>query len=140
MPFGAAFAVNNLGVTMERLPIIYMITGIVSIIGGPIIGKYADRIGKMRLFVLGSVLSMVLVIYYTQLGVTPLWFLILINAILFLGITSRMISSQALTTAIPDPADRGAFMGVNTSVAQISGWARFWLGWHHCFSVSFWSS
>jgi predicted MFS family arabinose efflux permease len=121
MPFGAAFAVNNLGVTMEQLPIIYMITGIVSMIGGPIIGKYADRIGKMRLFVLGSVLSMVLVIYYTQLGVTPLWVLILINAILFLGITSRMISSQALTTAIPDPADRGAFMGVNASVAQISG-------------------
>jgi predicted MFS family arabinose efflux permease len=121
MPFGAAFAVNNLGVTMEELPIIYMVTGVVSMIGGPIIGRYADRIGKMKLFFLGSVLSMILVVYYTQLGISPLWFLIGLNAVLFLGITSRMISSQALTTAIPDPADRGAFMGVNSSVAQISG-------------------
>ncbi|MBK8501073.1 MAG: MFS transporter [Saprospiraceae bacterium] len=121
MPFGAAFAVNNLGVTMEELPIIYIVTGVVSMIGGPIIGRYADRIGKMKLFIFGSVLSMILVVYYTQLGISPLWFLIVLNAILFLGITSRMISSQALMTAIPDPTDRGAFMGVNSSVAQISG-------------------
>lgn len=121
MPFGAAFAVNNLGVTMEQLPIIYMVTGIVSMIGGPFIGKLTDRIGKMPMFVVGSLLSLVLVVYYTQLGVTPLWMLIVINSILFLGITSRMISSSALTTAIPEPADRGAFMGVNSSVAQVSG-------------------
>jgi hypothetical protein len=32
-----------------------------------------------------------------------------------------MISSSALMTAVPDPRDRGAFMGVNASVQQISG-------------------
>lgn len=121
MPFGAAFAVNNLGVTLEELPLVYMITGIVSMVGGPIIGQFSDRIGKMRMFVIGSLLSLVLVVYYTNLGVTPLWFLIVLNSVLFLGITSRMIASSALITAVPDPPDRGAFMGVNSSVAQISG-------------------
>lgn len=121
MPFGAAFAVNNLGITLEQLPIIYLITGIVSMIGGPFIGKLSDQIGKMKMFVIGSLLSLVLVVYYTNLGVTPLWFLIVLNSVLFLGITSRMISSSALMTAVPDPADRGAFMGVNASVAQVSG-------------------
>ncbi|MCB0668750.1 MAG: MFS transporter [Saprospiraceae bacterium] len=121
MPFGAAFSVNNLGVTMEELPIIYMITGIVSMMGGPVLGKITDRVGKMKMFVFGSTLSLILVVYYTRLGITPLWFLIVLNAVLFLGITSRMIASQALMTAVPDPADRGAFMGVNASVAQISG-------------------
>lgn len=121
MPFGAAFSVNNLGVTLEELPIIYMVTGIVSMIGGPFIGRLSDKIGKMKMFVIGSLLSLVLVVYYTNLGITPLWFLIVLNAVLFLGITSRMISSSALMTAVPDPADRGAFMGVNSSVAQISG-------------------
>lgn len=121
MPFGAAFAVYNLGVTMEELPVIYVVTGIVSMVGGPVIGRFADRIGKMKMFVFGSLLAMILVIYYTRLGVTPLWYLIVLNAVLFLGITSRMISSQALLTAIPEPADRGAFMGINASVSQISG-------------------
>ncbi|MEZ4960383.1 MAG: MFS transporter [Saprospiraceae bacterium] len=121
MPFGAAFAVNNLGVTMEQLPLIYVATGVVSMIGGPFIGKLSDKIGKMKMFVIGTCLALVLVVYYTNLGVTPLWFLIVLNAVLFLGITSRMISSSALITAVPEPADRGAFMGVNSSVAQISG-------------------
>nr|HMQ60379.1 hypothetical protein [Flavilitoribacter sp.] len=71
--------------------------------------------------VAGSVLSIVLVLIYTNLDVTPLWILILLNSVLFIGITSRMISSSALMTAVPEPADRGAFMGVNSSLAQISG-------------------
>ncbi|MCB0686136.1 MAG: MFS transporter [Saprospiraceae bacterium] len=121
MPFGAAFAVNNLGVTMEELPIIYMVTGIVNMLAGPILGRITDKVGKMKMFIFGSVLAMSLVLYYTRLGVTPLWFLIILNAVLFLGITSRMISSQALMTAVPDASDRGAFMGVNASVQQISG-------------------
>lgn len=121
MPFGAAFSVNNLGITLAELPLVYMITGVVTMIGGPFLGKLTDKIGKMQMFVIGSTLSLALVLYYTNLGITPLWFLIALNAVLFLGITSRMIASSALTTAIPEPADRGAFMGVNASVAQISG-------------------
>ncbi|MNR43720.1 Major Facilitator Superfamily protein [compost metagenome] len=37
------------------------------------------------------------------------------------GIMSRMIPSQALTSAIPEPADRGAFMSINASLQQIAG-------------------
>ena len=36
-------------------------------------------------------------------------------------ITARMISSSALLTAIPEPQDRGAFLGINSSVQQIAG-------------------
>jgi MFS family permease len=55
------------------------------------------------------------------LGITPLWELITLNVILFVGISSRMISSSALLTAVPDAKDRGAFMSVNASTQQISG-------------------
>ncbi|MBI5916060.1 MAG: MFS transporter [Bacteroidetes bacterium] len=121
MPFGAAFTVNNLGIVIEKLPLIYLITGLVSMMAGPLIGKLTDQIGKMRVFLFGSLLSIALVLTYTNLGITPLWLVIVINSVLFIGITSRMISSSALTTAVPEPADRGAFMGINSSVAQISG-------------------
>lgn len=121
MPFGSAFAVHNLGLTLDQLPVIYMVTGICAMIAGPLIGRLSDRMGKYNLFVAGTVLTILLVIVYTNLGVTPLWAVITLNTILFVGITSRMISSSALMTAVPEPADRGAFMGVNSSVAQISG-------------------
>ena len=34
---------------------------------------------------------------------------------------SRMIPSSALTSAIPEAADRGAFMSINSSLQQIAG-------------------
>lgn len=121
MPFGSAFAVHNLGLTLEQLPMVYMVTGIFSMITGPLIGQMSDKLGKYPVFVAGSVLSMILVVVYTNWGVTPVWTVIALNTVLFVGITSRMVSSSALMSAVPDPADRGAFMGVNSSVAQVSG-------------------
>jgi predicted MFS family arabinose efflux permease len=121
MPFGSTFGINNLGLTMKQLPIIYMITGVVTIITGPFVGKLSDKIGKYQIFMAGSVLGMIMVVIYCNLGVTPLWILIVINSLLFVGISSRMISSSALFTAIPEPQDRGAFMGINSSIAQLAG-------------------
>ncbi len=121
MPFGSAFGVHNLGIPMEKLPMLYMITGICSMIAGPLVGKFSDVIGKYRMFVIGSVLGIVIVLIYCNLGITPLWQVILLNVILFIAISSRMISSSALMTAVPEPKDRGAFMSVNSSVQQLSG-------------------
>ncbi len=121
MPFGSAFSVNNLGISLDDLPMLYMITGFASMVAGPVIGKYSDQIGKYKTFVVGSLVSMITVVIYCNLGVTPLLTIILLNVVMFIGISSRMISASALMTAIPEGADRGAFMGVNSSVQQISG-------------------
>jgi predicted MFS family arabinose efflux permease len=121
MPFGSAFSINNLGITMEQLPVLYGITGLFSIITGPLLGKASDKIGKYQMFVIGSIVSITMVLIYTNLGITPLWILIALNIVLFVGISSRMISASALMTAIPAPQDRGAFMSINASVQQIAG-------------------
>ena len=121
MPFGSAFGINNLGLTMAQLPLLYMITGIFTLGIGPLAGKLSDKIGKYRMFVIGSVISIVMVLIYCNLGITPLWVVICINVVMFAGIMARIIPSSALLTAIPDPQDRGAFMGINSSIQQISG-------------------
>jgi predicted MFS family arabinose efflux permease len=121
MPFGSAFSIHNLHLTMEQLPLLYGITGVFSIIFGPLIGKFSDKIGKFKTFFIGTIISMLMVLIYTNLGVTPLWTVIILNVILFVGISSRMISSSALMTAIPSPQDRGAFMSINSAIQQISG-------------------
>jgi len=121
MPFGSAFGIFNLGLTLEQLPILYAVTGIFSIAFGPLIGKLSDKIGKYKIFVAGSLISMLMVSIYTNLGITPLWIVIALNVLLFVGISSRMISSSALMTAVPEPQDRGAFMSINSSVQQIAG-------------------
>lgn len=121
MPFSSAFTTHNLGITLEDLPIVYGVTGIFSIIFGPIIGKLSDRVGKYPVFFTGSIISMIMVFVYTNMSVSALWLVVLVNVILFIGISSRMISSSALITGVPDVKDRGAFMSINSSIQQISG-------------------
>lgn len=121
MPFGSAFSVHNLGVKLEDLPLVYMVTGIVSILGGPLMGRLSDWIGKYKMFVVASLFAAVVIIYYTKMEITPLPTVIFINSILFVFVAARMISANALTSAVPDLHDRGAFMAISSSVQQISG-------------------
>jgi predicted MFS family arabinose efflux permease len=121
MPFGSAFSVYNLGIPLEKLPMIYMATGIATIAAGPLLGRVSDRAGKYPTFVCGSALATVIVLYYTQLGVTPIRVVIALNIVLFTAITARMVSSQALASAIPEPEDRGAYMAISSSLQQLAG-------------------
>jgi predicted MFS family arabinose efflux permease len=121
MPFGSAFTVNNMGIPLTKLPIIYGATGLVTLFAGPLLGKVADTIGKYKLFVIGTVVGAAVVAAYCNLGMTPLVIVVGINAVLFIAITSRMISAQALISAVPDLADRGAFMSINAAVQQFAG-------------------
>ena len=121
MPFSTAFLVNNVLVPETHLSEIFFITGIVSIFTGPFLGKLADKYGKYRLFVFGSILSIIMVMIYTHLGPNPVWVVILTNIVLYTGISSRMISSSALISGVPDMKDRGAYMGINSSIQQVSG-------------------
>ncbi|MFI5142122.1 MAG: MFS transporter, partial [Bacteroidia bacterium] len=57
MPFGSAFSINNLGLTQEQLPTLYFITGIFSMIFGPLSGKLSDKIGKYNMFIIGTGLT-----------------------------------------------------------------------------------
>lgn len=121
MPFGSAFSVNNLGISLEQLPVVYMATGLSSIIAGPMIGRLADKLGKFKVFLGGSILSIVMILIYTRLGPSTVATLIIVSIIMFVGISARMISCQALMSAVPEPHSRGSFMSVSSSIQQVAG-------------------
>jgi predicted MFS family arabinose efflux permease len=113
--------VHNLGIDIEQLPTIYLVSGLFSIVTGPLVGKASDAFGKYPTFVFGSVVSVIMVLIYTHLGHVSLATAILVNVLMFVGIFSRMIPSQALMSAIPDPDQRGSFSAVSASLQQLSG-------------------
>lgn len=121
LPFMSAYSVHNLGIDLKDLPMVYMVTGGCSILAGPYIGRLSDRFGKFKTFLFGVVLTIVMVLIYTNLGVTPLHWVILINVFLYIGVSSRIISAGAMMSALPRAADRGAFMSISSSIQQISG-------------------
>ena len=121
MPFSSAFTVNNLGISLESLPIVYLVTGISTIFVGPLVGQAADAFGKLRVFYIGTVIMIVMVLIYTHLGVSSLAVVTVINVVLFVGIFSRMIPFQALMSQVPALTQRGSFNAINASVSQLAG-------------------
>jgi MFS family permease len=98
-----------------------MITGAVSIVTGPLIGWAGDAFGKLRVFAFGCAVTIVMVVIYTHLGKVGLAMLVFVTVLLQVGIFSRMISSSALTSALPAPGDRGSYMSISSSLQQAAG-------------------
>ncbi len=121
MPFGSAFAINNLHVTAKQLPLLFMVSGLGSLVIMPLVGKLSDKVDKFKLFAVASLYMMMMVVIYTNLKPIPLGFIMALNVLMMAGILSRMVPSTALNTAVPDMADRGAFMSINSSLQQIAG-------------------
>lgn len=121
MPFGSAFAINNLHVTPDQLPLLFMVSGVGAFIIMPLAGKLADKFDKLRIFTIASLYMMVMVVVYTNMTPQPLWIIMILNVLMMAGILSRMVPSMALVTAVPEMQDRGAFMSVNSSLQQIAG-------------------
>jgi predicted MFS family arabinose efflux permease len=121
MPFGSAFTVNNLGIDIASLPTVYLLTGLCTIITGPLIGRASDAFGKLAVFYVGSALTIIMVIIYTHLSNVPLPWVIIVNAVLFVGIFSRLIPFQAMVAGVPQPSHRGAFNAVSSAIQQLSG-------------------
>ncbi|MBS2016499.1 MAG: MFS transporter [Deltaproteobacteria bacterium] len=127
MPFGSTFAVQNLGIAFDRLPVLYMVTGVSAMFAGPMLGRAADVVGKYRVFTVGTLVAIVTVLYFTRLGPVSLPFLVAVNVLLWAAITARMVGSFALTSALPDLPDRGAFMSISSSLQQLSGGVASWV-------------
>jgi predicted MFS family arabinose efflux permease len=121
MPFSSAYLVANLGIDLQHLPTVYLITGLATIFVGPLVGKAADKFGKFRVFMFGTALSIIMVLIYTHLGRIPLLMVVVVNVVLFIGIFSRMIPFQALVSAVPDANQRGSFNAISASLQQLSG-------------------
>lgn len=121
MPFSSVFIVHNLGLASTDLPTIYLLTGLCTILAGPLVGKVVDALGRMPVFLAGSAVTIVMVLVYTNLRPVSLPVLVLVNVTMFLGIFARMIPWQAMSASVPEPPMRGSFNAISASIQQLSG-------------------
>jgi predicted MFS family arabinose efflux permease len=121
MPWGSAFAVNNLHVSYGQLPLLFMASGIAALIIMPLIGKLSDKIDKAKLFTVAALSMMVIIVIYTNLTPVPFYVIITLNILMMTAIMSRIVPAMALVSALPKMQDRGAFMSINSSLQQIAG-------------------
>ncbi|AIG30306.1 MFS transporter [Flavobacterium psychrophilum] len=121
MPFMTIYLVNNIHIASSNLPIIFMITGLSSLVMMPIVGKLSDKYSKLKIFLFGTFTSIIMIAIYTNLPIVPLWSVVVINVIMFASIMSRMVPFQALNSMMPNKEGRGAYMSISSSLQQIAG-------------------
>lgn len=126
-PFGSNFVVHNLGIGIANLPLLFIATGIVGIFAGPLMGRLADQYGKFRLLVGATIACVLVLIWWTHLGITPLWLAIAGNCVLFFTISGRIVGSTTLISGVPELRDRGAYMSISSSMQQFAGAVSSWV-------------
>ncbi|PIQ23714.1 MFS transporter [bacterium (Candidatus Blackallbacteria) CG17_big_fil_post_rev_8_21_14_2_50_48_46] len=120
IPFLSPSMVANVGFSEAQLTLIYLLGGATTLITGPLIGKLADRYGKLKVLVLFFGLSIFPQFLITHLGVTPLYLALLLSTSFFIVSGGRIIPAMALITGTVSPQRRGSFMSIQSSVQQLS--------------------
>lgn len=123
IPFISPSMVANVGFTEAQLTWIYLFGGAVTLITGPLIGRLADRHGKIKVLSLFFLLSVIPQFWITHLGPTALPLALLLTTSFFIVSGGRMIPAMALITGTVEPQRRGSFMSIQSSVQQLSAGA-----------------
>ena len=119
IPFLTDYFTKNLNFDYKTtVPLIYIVGGSLSAISSPLIGKLSDKIGRLKVLVVLSILSVIPLIGIPNLSTHNTAILLMFTASFFIFSGSRMILTMAHVTSTVEPKIRGAFLIVNSSIQQ----------------------
>jgi predicted MFS family arabinose efflux permease len=119
-PYLSNYMVGNVGLTEKQLPLIYLSGGLCTIFSMNWIGRWADRAGKRRVFIIMSLCATIPILALTNLPRVPLALAISTSTLLMIGMSGRMVPAMAMMTGSIEARYRGGFMSINSSVQQFS--------------------
>ncbi len=128
IPYITIYITSNAGIRLEDIPLIYLFGGGATFFTSRLIGRMADRHGKIRVYRLVAVASLVPLLAITHLWPVPLWLMIVWTTVFFILVPGRMVPAMAVVTSAAQPRLRGTFMSMNGAVQQLASGAASWLG------------
>lgn len=129
IPFLSPYMVANVGFKEIQLSYIYLIGGMLTLFTSPYVGKLADQYGTVKVFSLMAVLATLPQLAITHMPAVPIWVALIATSFFFIFSSGRFVPSQSLTMSAVNPAQRGGFMSLNSSLTQMaSGLAVFLAG------------
>lgn len=119
IPFINPYMEFNNGFSKTQTPMIYLVGGLTTLGSAMVWGRLADHYGKLRIFTIAGLLSVIPVLIVTNL---PHWSfaLVLVPFAFWFAMTNgRTISAQAMVSQVVPPQTRGSFMSFNSSMQQL---------------------
>jgi predicted MFS family arabinose efflux permease len=119
IPFLAPYMVSNVGFEESQLAYIYTIGGLFTIFTSPLIGKWADKVGKLKVFTVFIPLCAVSVLLITNMPRIDIWIVLVVSASFFVFSGGRFIPAQAMVSATVKSETRGSFMSISSALQQL---------------------
>jgi predicted MFS family arabinose efflux permease len=128
IPYITIYITSNVNIRLEDIPLIYLFGGCATFFTSRLIGRLADRHGKIRVYRIVAFASLLPLLVITNLWPVPLWLLIVWSTVFFILVPGRMVPAMAVVTSAAQPRLRGTFLSMNGAVQQLASGIASWLG------------
>lgn len=120
IPYIALYYTANVGMSESFITVVYLCGGAATFFTSRLIGRLADRHGKLQMFRWVLLASFVPLLVTTHLVPVPWWVVLMNSTLFFILVPGRMIPGMAMVTASAAPQVRGTFMSLCSSVQMMS--------------------
>jgi predicted MFS family arabinose efflux permease len=120
IPYITIYATSNVGITIEQVPLIYLVGGVATLFTARAFGVLTDRWGKLRSFRALALAAMVPMLAITHLGTVPLAAYLVVTTLFFVLVSGRMVPGMAIITSAAVPHLRGTFMSLTSSLQALA--------------------
>lgn len=124
-----AYLTANCGWSDTHLQLLYMVGGPFTLVMVNVAGRLADRFGKLKMFRILALSTLVPAALVTNLPPVPPWVGLLVTTLLMITTSGRYVPGMALITASSTARVRGSFLSLVTAVQHfVSGAAALLAG------------
>jgi len=120
IPYIALYFTTNVGIDNSYISLIYLFGGVATLMSSRFIGHLSDKYGKMKVFRVLAIVSLIPLLVTTNLPVTPLWLVLINSTAFFVLVSGRMIPAMAMVSQVVESNIRGTFMSLIGSVQMLS--------------------
>jgi predicted MFS family arabinose efflux permease len=120
IPYIALYLTSNVGISNASIPLIYLFGGVATLMSSRLVGHLADRYGKVKVFKILAIASLIPLLVTTNLMPVPLWVVLVNSTAFFVLISGRMIPAMAIASQMVEAKNRGTFMSLVGSVQMLA--------------------
>jgi len=120
IPFISPYLIKNVGLTQMEISYQFFFGGIASVFTSPIIGKFVDKYGFLKIFLIMLFFSFIPTVMITQMPVATVTYAVTITTLFFIGGVGRMVPANTIITASAPTANRGSFMSLKSMLQQLA--------------------
>lgn len=124
IPFISTFTVRNVGLPEAKLPLIYLVGGLCTVVSARWIGKMCDKVGSFKVFKVVAIVSILPIFILTNLPAgIPIWLILVSTTLFTMTGSGRFIPAMTIVSAVVKPQERGTFMSLENAARQLSSGA-----------------